>query len=169
MTLADRCRMITALILDVDGVLTSGDIVYTADGQEIKSFYVRDGSGIKVWQKAGKRVGLLSGRISAVTSIRSKELGIDAVEQGSMEKGPGFHRLLQQWNVEASEVAYIGDDIFDVPIMRQVGLAVAPADSCLEARHTAQLVTRQPGGRGAVREAIEWMLYSQNLWPTGQL
>lgn len=169
MTLADRCRMITALILDVDGVLTSGDIVYTADGQEIKSFYVRDGSGIKVWQKAGKRVGVLSGRNSAVTRIRTKELGIDAVEQGSMEKGPGFHRLLQQWNVEVSSVAYVGDDIVDVPIMRQVGLAIVPADGCLEARHAAHLVTRQPGGRGAVREAIEWILHSQNLWPSGQL
>ena len=169
MTLAARCRMITALILDVDGVLTNGDIVYTADGQEIKSFHVRDGSGIKVWQKAGKRVGLLSGRTSAVTRLRAKELGIDAVEQGSMEKGPGFHRLLQQWNVEASSVAYVGDDIVDVPIMRQVGLAIAPADGCLEARQTAHLVTRQPGGRGAVREAIEWLLRSQNLWQAGQL
>lgn len=169
MTLAARCRMITALILDVDGVLTSGDIVYTESGQEIKSFHVRDGSAIKVWQKAGKRLGLLSGRSSAVTSLRAKELGIDDVEQGSAEKEPGFHRLLKQWNVEAKAVAYVGDDNADVPIMKQVGLAFAPADACIEAKETAHLVTRQRGGGGAVREAIEWMLHSQNQWPTGQL
>ncbi|HQR08027.1 MAG TPA: HAD hydrolase family protein [Gemmatales bacterium] len=169
MTLAARCRMITALILDVDGVLTSGDIVYTESRQEIKSFHVRDGSAIKVWQKAGKRLGLLSGRSSAVTSLRAKELGIDDIEQGNAEKGPGFHRLLKQWNVEAGSVAYVGDDNADVPIMKQVGLAIAPADACIEAMETAHLVTRQPGGHGAVREAIEWVLQSQNLWPGGQL
>jgi len=161
--------MITALILDVDGVLTSGDIVYAESGQEIKSFHVRDGSAIKVWQKAGKRLGLLSGRSSAVTSLRAKELGIADVEQGYAEKGPGFHRLLKQWNVEAGAVAYVGDDNADVPIMKLVGLALAPADACIEAKETAHLVTRQPGGHGAVREAIEWVLHSQNLWPSGQL
>jgi len=160
--------MITALILDVDGVLTNGDIVYSAEGHEIKSFHVRDGSAIKLWQKAGKRVGLLSGRTSAVTSLRAKELCIETVEQGNAEKGPGFHRLLQQWNVEPTTVAYIGDDIVDVSIMKQVGLAIAPADACIEAIQSAHFVTRQPGGRGAVREAIKWMLHSQNLWPTGQ-
>jgi 3-deoxy-D-manno-octulosonate 8-phosphate phosphatase (KDO 8-P phosphatase) len=169
MTLAARCRMITALILDVDGVLTSGDIVYTESGQEIKSFHVRDGSAIKVWQKAGKRLGLLSGRSSAVTSWRARELGIEDVEQGNAEKMPGFQRLIQQWKVEAGAVAYVGDDNADLPIMKQVGLAIAPADACIEAKETAHLVTRQPGGRGAVREAIEWVLQSQNLWPSGQL
>lgn len=161
--------MITALILDVDGVLTSGDIVYTDDGHEVKSFHVRDGSAIKVWQKAGMRVGLLSGRQSAVTSLRAKELGIEDVEQGTAEKGPGFQRLLNKWNVEASVVAYLGDDTADVPILRQVGLAVVPSDGCIEVKKAAHLVTRQPGGRGAVRETIEWVLQSQNQWPDGQL
>jgi 3-deoxy-D-manno-octulosonate 8-phosphate phosphatase (KDO 8-P phosphatase) len=160
--------MITALILDVDGVLTEGGIVYTAVGQDIKSFHVRDGSAIKIWQRAGRQVGLLSGRNSAVTSIRAKELGIETVEQGNAVKGPGFQRLLKQWQVEASSVAYVGDDYVDVPILKQVGLAIVPADGCIEARDSAHLVTRQPGGRGAVREAIEWILQSQNLWPTGQ-
>ncbi|MFT3878186.1 MAG: HAD hydrolase family protein [Gemmatales bacterium] len=169
MTLAARCRMITALILDVDGVLTSGDIVYTESGQEIKTFHVRDGSAIKVWQKAGKRLGLLSGRSSAVTSLRAKELGIEDVEQGMHEKGPGFHRLIERWNVEAAAVAYVGDDSADVPIMKQVGLAIAPADACIEVKEAAHLVTHQLGGRGAVRESIEWVLQSQNQWPGGQL
>ena len=168
MTLAARCRMITALILDVDGVLTKGDIVYTAAGQEIKSFYVRDGSAIKAWQKTGKQIGLLSGRSSAVTSLRAKELGIDDVEQGNAHKMPGFQRFMHQWKVDASLVAYVGDDNADVPIMKQVGLAIAPADACKETKEAAHLVTRQGGGQGAVREAIEWILSSQNLWPTGQ-
>ena len=168
MTLAARCRMITALILDVDGVLTNGDIVYTAAGQEIKSFHVRDGSAIIVWQKAGKQIGLLSGRSSAVTSLRAKELGIDDVEQGNAHKMPGFQKLMQQWNVEAEAVAYVGDDNADVPIMKQVGLAIAPADACKETKEAAHLVTRQGGGHGAVRETIEWILFSQNLWPMGR-
>lgn len=160
--------MITALILDVDGVLTSGDIVYSAAGQEIKSFHVRDGSAIKVWQKAGKQIGLLSGRASVVTSLRAKDLGIVDVVQGNAQKMPGFQELMQQWKVEAEAVAYVGDDQADVPIMKQVGLAVAPADACMEARDAACLVTRQGGGQGAVRETIEWILSSQNLWPIGQ-
>ena len=169
MTLAARCRLISALILDVDGVLTAGHIVYSETGHEIKSFHVRDGSAIKLWQHTGKKLGLLSGRSSAVTSLRAKELGIKHVEQGHSEKGPGFARLLQQFQVEPSAVAYMGDDLADVRVMKLVGLAIAPADACAEAIQAAHLVTCQPGGQGAVRDAIESILSSQSLWPLGQL
>lgn len=168
MTLAARCRLISALILDVDGVLTSGGIIYSESGQEIKSFHVRDGWAIKQWQKNGKQIGILSGRDSGVTGVRAKELGITHVEQGKADKIPGFASLLEQFRVEAQAVAYMGDDLVDVPVMKQVGLAIAPADACAEAVQAAHLVTHQAGGHGAVREAIEWILSSQNLWPTGQ-
>ena len=122
MTLAARCRLISTLILDVDGVLTSGQIVYTEAGHEIKAFHVRDGSAIKLWQKSGKQLGILSGRNSAVTSLRAKELGIKHVEQGNAEKGPGLASLIHQFQVESNAVAYMGDDLADVPVMKEVGL-----------------------------------------------
>lgn len=164
-SLADRCRLIDALILDVDGVLTAGEIVYTDQGVEIKAFHVRDGSAIKSWQKTGKTLGILSGRLSQVTALRAKELGILDVEQGNAVKQPGFKRLLERWKREPVSVAYMGDDLADVPLMQQVGLAVAPADACTEAIAAAHLVTRQRAGEGAVRSAIETILQSQGLWP----
>jgi 3-deoxy-D-manno-octulosonate 8-phosphate phosphatase (KDO 8-P phosphatase) len=165
MTLAQRCRHISALILDVDGVLTAGGIVFAADGREIKEFFVRDGWAMKTWQKAGLQLGILSGRMSEVTALRAKELGIALVEQGNTDKGPGFGRLLVRMNVDASAVAYVGDDVPDVPLLRLAGLSIAPADACAEARRSAHHVTRSPGGRGAVREAIELILRCQGRWP----
>jgi len=165
MTLAQRCRLINALILDVDGVLTHGDIVYGEQAGEIKLFHVRDGSAINIWIQRNKKIGILSGRQSQVTLKRAQELGIEHVVQGQSDKVPGFHRLMEQWNTDKSAVAYVGDDIPDVAIMKQVGLAIAPADACIEARISAHAVTRQPGGQGAVREAIEMILQSQSQWP----
>ena len=166
MTLAERCRQIDALILDVDGVLTSGHIVYTAECVEIKSFHVRDGSAIKLWQSTGKALGILSGRQSQVTALRAKELGIADVEQGNTAKEPGFQKLLAKWNRDAATVAYMGDDLPDVPVMRQVRLALTPADACSEAKQAAHWIAPEPGGEGAVRAAIELILSSQGLWPT---
>jgi 3-deoxy-D-manno-octulosonate 8-phosphate phosphatase (KDO 8-P phosphatase) len=165
MTLAERCRLISALILDVDGVLTDGGIIYAAGGREIKEFFVRDGWAIKTWQKLGLSLGILSGRDSVVTALRAKELGIALVEQGHSDKGPGFDRLLARMGVEALAVAYVGDDMPDVPVLRWCGLSVAPADACAAARGAAHYVTRSAGGRGAVREAIELILRSQGRWP----
>jgi 3-deoxy-D-manno-octulosonate 8-phosphate phosphatase (KDO 8-P phosphatase) len=168
MTLAERCRQIEGLILDVDGVLTAGDIVYTGEGWEIKLFHVRDGSAIKMWQKAGKKLGILSGRSSLVTALRAKELGIDAVEQGNTNKVPGYHKLLEQWNLKSTQIAYMGDDLPDLPIMRAAGLALAPTDACSEALSAAHFISREAGGCGAVRAAIETILCSQGLWPLSQ-
>jgi len=165
MTLADRCRQISALILDVDGVLTAGGIVYAADGREIKAFFVRDGWAIKAWQKVGLQVGILSGRDSEVTTFRAKELGIVLVEQGSSDKEPGFGRLLERMGVAAGAIAYIGDDVPDVPLLRLSGLGIAPADASAPVRRAADHVTRSPGGAGAVREAVELILRCQGRWP----
>jgi 3-deoxy-D-manno-octulosonate 8-phosphate phosphatase (KDO 8-P phosphatase) len=167
MTLADRCRQISALILDVDGVLTAGGIVLAADGRELKEFFVRDGWAIKAWQKAGHRLGILSGRHSEVTTLRAKELGMNLVEQGNADKGPGFESLLARLECPASSIAYVGDDVPDVPLLQCCGLSIAPRDACADARCAAHVVTRAPAGRGAVREAIELILRCQGRWPRG--
>lgn len=165
MTLAERCRNISALILDVDGVLTAGGIVYADDGREIKAFFVRDGWAIKAWQRAGLQVGILSGRDSEVTALRATELGITFVEQGSSDKVPGFGRLLMRMQVKPPAVAYVGDDMPDVPLLRVSGLGVAPAGACPDAARASHYVTRSPGGAGAVREAAELILRCQGRWP----
>jgi 3-deoxy-D-manno-octulosonate 8-phosphate phosphatase (KDO 8-P phosphatase) len=164
MTLADRCRPIEVLVLDVDGVLSDGGIAYSDEGAETKAFFVRDGSGIKLWQKAGKRVALLSGRAAPMTLTRAKELGIDLVVQDSTDKRPGFERILTEMRAEPRHVAYVGDDVPDVPILRRCGLAAAVADACPEVLRAAQFVTRAPGGRGAAREVIELILRCQGRW-----
>jgi 3-deoxy-D-manno-octulosonate 8-phosphate phosphatase (KDO 8-P phosphatase) len=161
-TLAQRCRSIAALILDVDGVLTSGGITYSADGPEIKEFHVRDGSAIKRWLAAGKRLGLLSGRSSNCTLIRARELEIVTVIQGNPEKLPGFERMLREWSLPPLAVAFMGDDNADVSSMRRCGLAIAVADAAGQALRAAHYITRQRGGHGAVREAIDLILDAQD-------
>ncbi len=170
LSLADRCRAVEFLVLDVDGVLTDGGIVYGAAGTgaaevvEWKQFHVRDGSGLKAWQQAGKRSALLSGRASRVVEVRAKELGIDAVVQGAVDKAAAFAALLEAQGCRPNQAAFVGDDAADVPVLLRCGLAVAVADACPEALWAAHYVTRRPGGRGAVREVIERILRCQGLW-----
>lgn len=163
-TLRERCAAIELLVVDVDGVLTAGGIVYGTPETEHKQFHVRDGSGLKLWHQAGKRTGLITGRCSPVVERRAAELGIAFVVQGAAEKGPALRNLLAEAGVAAEAVCYIGDDWPDVPPMRVCGLAVAVADACAEARADAHYITRAPGGRGAVRETIELILRCQGHW-----
>jgi len=164
LSLAQRCAAIELLVMDVDGVLTDGRIVYSDRGEELKAFHVRDGSGIKLWLKQGKRAALLSGRKSPIVERRAAELGIGAVVQGADDKLPAFEALLRNQGVTAAQTAYVGDDLPDVPALRRSGLAVAVADACAEARAAAHYVTQQPGGCGAVRELIELVLRHQGRW-----
>lgn len=163
-TLASRCSAIELLLLDVDGVLTDGSIVYADNGVEVKSFHVRDGSGLKLWHMAGKRSAIISGRKSSVVEIRASELGIGKVIQGAADKRAALAEMLAHADVRAEQVAFIGDDLPDLPLLRWCGLAVAVADACVEVRAAAQYVTRAPGGRGAVREVIELILRCQGRW-----
>ncbi|MGH7173553.1 MAG: KdsC family phosphatase [Gemmataceae bacterium] len=163
-TLRERCTAIELLIVDVDGVLTTGGIAYGSPELEIKRFHVRDGSGLKVWHKAGKRSGLLTGRSSPVVERRAAELGIVFVVQGAADKGPAYHRLLVESGVSDEAVCYVGDDLPDVPPLRGCGLAVAVADACSEVRAVAHYITQAAGGRGAVRETIALILRCQGLW-----
>jgi 3-deoxy-D-manno-octulosonate 8-phosphate phosphatase (KDO 8-P phosphatase) len=165
-SLAQRCRAIELLVLDVDGVLTDGGIIYGDGGQEWKVFHVRDGSGLKIWHLVGKRSALISGRSSRAVEVRAAELGISLIIQGVDEKGPAYQRVLTEMGVRSEQVCSIGDDVPDLPILRDSGLAVAVADACSEVRSAAHHVTHAAGGRGAVRETVELILRCQNRWPS---
>jgi 3-deoxy-D-manno-octulosonate 8-phosphate phosphatase (KDO 8-P phosphatase) len=163
-TLQERCAAIQLLVLDVDGVLTEGGIVHGSGGVELKTFHVRDGSGLKCWLKTGRQVALITGRTSPVIETRAAELGIEFVFQGAAEKLPVLKGLLERTGVQAGAVCCVGDDLPELPLLRHCGLAVAVADACPEARAAAHYITRTPGGRGAVREVIELMLRCLGEW-----
>jgi 3-deoxy-D-manno-octulosonate 8-phosphate phosphatase (KDO 8-P phosphatase) len=163
-SLAQRCAAVELLVMDVDGVLTDGRIVYSDRGEELKAFHVRDGSGIKLWLRQGKRAALLTGRKSPIVERRAAELGISAVIQGADDKLPAFEALLRDQGVTAAQTAYVGDDLPDVPALLRSGLAAAVADACAEARAAAHYVAQAPGGQGAVREVIELVLRHQGRW-----
>jgi 3-deoxy-D-manno-octulosonate 8-phosphate phosphatase (KDO 8-P phosphatase) len=163
-TSTQRAAAIELLLLDVDGVLTDGSIVYADDGTEIKTFHVRDGSGLKLWVREGKRAAVLSGRKSRAVKVRAVELGIDPIIQGAADKLGAYRKLLAGAGLRPEQVAFVGDDLPDLPLLRHCGLAVAVADACAEVRAEAHYVTRAPGGRGAVREVIELILRCQGRW-----
>ena len=159
-----RAARIDLLLLDVDGVLTDGGIVYTDAGEELKRFHVRDGSGLKLWRAAGKRAAIISGRSSAAVERRASELGIAPVLQGRDDKLRAFEEVLAAVGLTADRVCAVGDDLADLAVLTRAGLAVAVADACPEVRAVAHLTTITPGGRGAVREAVEWLLKLQGRW-----
>lgn len=163
-TLRQRCAAIEVLIVDVDGVLTEGGIVHAADGNEMKRFHVRDGSGLKIWRFVGKQAGLITGRSSPLVAVRAAEVGIDPVIQGAPEKMPAYRTLLAERGWQPEQIAFVGDDVPDLPILRNCGLGAAVADACPEVRADAHYVTQAAGGRGAVREVIELILHCQGLW-----
>jgi 3-deoxy-D-manno-octulosonate 8-phosphate phosphatase (KDO 8-P phosphatase) len=163
-TLAERCAVIELLVLDVDGVLTDGGIIYSDNGLELKAFHVRDGSGLKIWEHVGKRAAIITGRTSPIVEVRAAELGIKAVVQGALEKMPAFRELLATGGWRPEQVCYVGDDIPDLPLLRCSGLSVAVADACPEVIAEAHYVTCAAGGRGAVREVIELILRCQGRW-----
>jgi 3-deoxy-D-manno-octulosonate 8-phosphate phosphatase (KDO 8-P phosphatase) len=162
--LAERAARIELLLLDVDGVLTDGGIVYTDGGAELKRFHVRDGSGLKLWQLAGKRAAIVSGRTSPAVTRRAAELGVAPVLQGHADKLVALAAVLIETGLRPEQVCAVGDDLPDLPVLRRCGLAVAVADACPEVRAAADYVAALPGGHGAVRDAIEWLLKLQSRW-----
>ncbi len=152
------------LVLDVDGVMTDGRIVYDSEGREIKRFHVRDGQAVKYWLRAGHRAAILSGRSSPILERRAEELGGLALYEDAKKKLPVFEKMLVDFGAEADQVCFIGDDLPDVPVLARVGFAVAVADATPEVRHVAHYVTGRPGGAGAVREAVELILKYQGRW-----
>lgn len=154
----DAAARVRLLVLDVDGVLTDGRLYYGARGEALKVFHVRDGLGLKLLAAAGVTVAIISGRKSGMTGHRCRELGIPHLFQGVEDKLAVFHRLRQRLDLASRVCACVGDDIPDVPLMREVGLAFAVADAHPQARSTAHVVTTLPGGKGAVREVCDYLL-----------
>ncbi len=164
MNLESRCQSIELLLSDVDGVLTDGGVVFDNQGTETKVFNIRDGLGIRLWQRSGNRFGLVTGRSSRIVERRAVELDIDLLRQGVQDKLPVVREIIESLSLEPARVAYIGDDLPDLPVLNYVGLGVAVADACDEVREAADFVTQLEGGRGAVRETIEVILKHQGRW-----
>jgi YrbI family 3-deoxy-D-manno-octulosonate 8-phosphate phosphatase len=160
-SLAERVELILS---DIDGVLTDGAVVFDNQGIETKNFHIRDGLGIKLWNRAGYRFGMVTGRSSHIVRMRAAELGVEIVRQGVDDKLAVCEQIVAELKLRPQQVCYIGDDLPDLPAMRMVGLAVAVADGSDEVRRAAQYVTKAPGGRGAVRETIELILKAQGRW-----
>src|SRR5215813_6815294 len=159
-----RARHIKLLLMDCDGVLTDGGLHYTFDGKRVmegaKVFHIHDGQGLKLAREAGLKLGIISGRVSPTLTARARELQIDHLHQGIDDKLSVYEQIKIAEGFADDQIAYIGDDLPDLPVMRRVGLAIAVD----EIRECAHLVTNKPGGRGAAREAIELILKAQDKW-----
>jgi 3-deoxy-D-manno-octulosonate 8-phosphate phosphatase (KDO 8-P phosphatase) len=159
-----KIRKVKLLILDVDGVLTDGRIVMDDAGLESKAFDVKDGHGLKILMRFGIDVVLLTGRRSQVVEYRAADLGITEVHQEVRNKAEAFAEILKRRGLISEEVACVGDDVVDIPLLKRAGFSVAVADAVPEVRRIVDYVTRQGGGRGAVREVCEVILKAQNRW-----
>ena len=155
---------IELLVLDVDGVLTDGRITLTGEGDEVKSFDVRDGAGMKYWKRAGGKLAIITGRGSPAVARRAKELDVDVVRMHAKDKLPVLVEILEDMGIEPGAAAAIGDDLTDIPLMRHCGFSAAVADAVDEVRQRATYVTSACGGRGAVRELIELILKRSGRW-----
>jgi 3-deoxy-D-manno-octulosonate 8-phosphate phosphatase (KDO 8-P phosphatase) len=164
MTLHEKAARLRLLLFDVDGVLTDGVVVMHADGSESKGFHIRDGAAMVWAQRAGLTVGLLSARSSGATAQRAAQLAIRLVVQGVASKLASYERILNDAGLEDASVAYMGDDLLDLPVLARAGLSAAPADAAPEVRDRVDWVSACAGGRGAVREFIELVLRAQQRW-----
>ncbi len=162
--LEDKAKKIKMFIMDVDGVLTDGRIVLGNGGEELKFFHVVDGVGINLAHRAGLRTAIISARRSSVTSLRAKQLGIEIVYQVNGDKREAYEEILKQHHLQDEEVAYIGDDLHDFPILKRVGLSLSVPNGREEIKEIVDCITKRGGGQGAVREAIEIILKAQGKW-----
>ena len=159
-----RAERIKLLLMDCDGVLTDGRIWLFENGEEQKGFHTRDGLGIDLWHRAGLKSGIISGRMSSAVEVRARTLGMTFVRQGCEDKLEAFNDTLARAGVSNDEVAFVGDDLNDLPLMLQSGLAVAVADAASETRERAHYITKAQGGYGAIREVIELILKARDRW-----
>jgi 3-deoxy-D-manno-octulosonate 8-phosphate phosphatase (KDO 8-P phosphatase) len=157
-SIRSKLRKIRLLLLDVDGVLTDGGIYYSESGSEAKKFNVQDGFGIVKLRQSGIRIGILTGRASEIVKRRARELGIDEVHESLEEKTPAYEGILVKLGVRDDQVAYVGDDEPDLPILRRVGFSAAPADAADVVRRSVDYLCKRKGGAGAVREVTDLLL-----------
>jgi 3-deoxy-D-manno-octulosonate 8-phosphate phosphatase (KDO 8-P phosphatase) len=161
---AARARRLRLLLFDVDGVLTDGRVAIAGDGQESKVFSIQDGAAIVWAQREGLQVGWISARPSPVTSLRAAELGVELVAQGAPDKREAYDRIVAGREFTDVQISYMGDDLVDLPLFGRVGLSAAPADAAPEVVARAHWVSRARGGRGAVRDFIEFVLKAHRRW-----
>jgi 3-deoxy-D-manno-octulosonate 8-phosphate phosphatase (KDO 8-P phosphatase) len=162
--LESRLARVQLLLLDVDGVLTDGGVTWSNQGIESKTFNIRDGLGLKLWQRAGGRTGIVTGRSSHVVQLRADELGIGIVRQGVGDKLETVAGILAETGLAWEQAAFIGDDLPDLAVITRCGVGMTVADAAAEVRAAADLVTSLPGGHGAVREAVERLLVARGSW-----
>ncbi len=158
MTAEERARRIRLLLLDVDGVLTDGRIYYSERGDELKAFHIQDGLGIKLLQRQGIRVGIITARTSSLLARRAEELGIDPLIQGREDKAEAFSRVLEETGYSPDQTAFMGDDLPDLAVMARAGMALTVADCARAVAGRVHWQATRCGGRGAVREAAEFIL-----------
>ncbi|WP_044407286.1 KdsC family phosphatase [Thiomicrospira microaerophila] len=161
-----KANKIKLLLLDVDGVLTDNRLIYGDDGQEYKAFYTRDGHAMVLIQKSGIDIGIITGRTSELVKKRMQDLKVKHLYQGVPDKLPTFEALMAKLGLSLDQVAYMGDDILDLPILRRVGLSACPKDSDPEVLSRVDFVSQFDGGRGAVREFCEFIMKTQGHWQT---
>ena len=161
---AGKAARVRLFLLDVDGVLTDGGIVYDSAGLETKRFHVRDGHGIKMLRRGGVKAGIITGRSSEVVAIRARGLGIEIVRQGAFDKLATWREILEETGIPAGETAYVGDDIVDLPLLRAVGFSAAPSDAEGYVLDAVDYISGRAGGKGAVREIVEFLLRASGAW-----
>ncbi len=164
MELQEKIKKIRLILMDVDGVLTDESIIYGPFPDEVKIFNVKDGLGIKLAQSAGLIIGIITSRTSEVLKRRTKELGIELVYQGEKNKFNAYQQIKKELFVSDEQIAYIGDDLPDLEILRVVGFSVAVENACEEAKNSVDFITNKSGGKGAVRDVIEMILRTQDKW-----
>lgn len=162
--LAADLHAIRLVLLDVDGVLTDGTLMLHADGTESKRFHIQDGAGVVWAQRVGLQIGILSARTAAATAVRAAQLGITLVIQGATDKLAAYEQILLDQGLQDAEVAYMGDDLQDLPVLRRVAFSSAPADAAPEVRAAVQWVSARGGGGGAVRDLLEHLLRARGEW-----
>jgi 3-deoxy-D-manno-octulosonate 8-phosphate phosphatase (KDO 8-P phosphatase) len=162
--IVERAKKIKLLVLDVDGVLTDGRIVYSNYGDEIKNFDVNDGLGIMLMKRAGVKCVILTAKASRLVTRRAKELKIDKVYHNFHYKINALKKILRAFKCEKEEICFIGDDVIDIPVLKRVGLAICPPNAMDEVKEFVHFVTEKNGGRGAVREVCDFLLKAQGRW-----
>ena len=164
MSISEKAKKIKLLILDVDGVLTDGRIVYNDSGEELKFFDIKDGHGIKLLMREGIHVAIITGRRSPAVGKRAADLGIEMLFQGVQNKMDAYEEIIKSNNLTDTEVGAVGDDLLDLPVLKRCGLSFAVPGAAEEVKGVADVITRKEEGRGAVREVCEYILKAQGLW-----
>jgi 3-deoxy-D-manno-octulosonate 8-phosphate phosphatase (KDO 8-P phosphatase) len=162
--ISGRAKKIKLLILDIDGVMTDGRIIYSIYGDELKFFDVQDGFGITLLNNAGIKSVIITAKKSRIVKLRGRDMKVAKSYQGYIDKEAAFEKILKEFRVGEDEVCFMGDDLIDMPVLKRVGFAVAVPNAVDEVKSAAHYVTAKPGGRGAVREICDFLLKSQGKW-----